>query len=167
MWYFDLKREAEKKETERRSHLLQKVERKESNKEFSFPLVFDEPAENFFDLKYDVLGSVMYTVHDFDSFVRRHKDVVIGGREHMRTIRRRYELFLELSKGKYPMKGNFIYDLKNRMPIYVKRSNTLFLNDLEVLYKMRLLHVFSEERFNEYMDVLHTVFEKRKKATAE
>ena len=65
------------------------------------------------------------------------------------------------------MRGNFIYDLKNKMPIYAKRSNTLFLNDLEVLYKMRLLHVFSEERFNEYMDVLHTVFAKHKKGTAE
>lgn len=157
----------EKKKAERHSRLLQKLEEKENNKEFTVPHVFDEPAENFFALKHAVLGSVMYTVHDFDSFVRRHKDVVIGSKEHTRTMRRRYELFLELSKGKYPMRGNFIYDLKNKMPIYAKRSNTLFLNDLEVLYKMRLLHVFSEERFNEYMDVLHTVFAKHKKGTAE
>ena len=65
------------------------------------------------------------------------------------------------------MKGNFIYDVKHKMPIYAKRSNTIFLNDLEALYKMRLLHVFSEERFNEYLDAFHTVFEKHKKRTAE
>lgn len=162
-----LERMANRKEELRRSRLLQKIECKHDNKEFKYPLVFDEPFEHLAELRYGVLGSVMYTVHNFDSFVQRHKDVIIGGREHITTIRRRYALFLELSKGKYPMKGNFIYDLKNKMPIYAKRSNTLFINDLEVLYKMRLLHVFSEERFDEYMNALHAVFEKYKKTTAE
>lgn len=156
-------RMADIKENLRRSRLFQKIEWKHSNREFSCPFVFDEPFEHLADLQYGVLGSVMYTVHDFDSFVRRHKDVIIGGRENITTIRRRYELFLELSKGKYPMKGNFIYDVKNKMPIYAKRSNTLFINDLEMLYKMRLLHVFSEERFNEYLDALHVVFDRHKK----
>lgn len=158
-----LERIAERKETVRRSRLLQKIELKDCNREFSCPLVFDEPFEHLAEFKYGFLGSVMYTVHDFDSFVRRHKDVIIGGREHITTMRRRYELFLELSKGKYPMKGNLIYELKDKMPIYAKRSNTLFMNDLEVLYKMRLLHVFSEERFNEYMDMMHTIFARHKK----
>ena len=161
-----LERMADRKEDLRRSRLFQKIEWKHSNREFSYPFVFDEPFEHLADLQYRVLGAVMYTVHDFDSFVRRHKDVIIGGREHITTIRRRYELFLELSKGKCPMKDNFIYDVKNKMPIYAKRSNTLFLDDLEVLYKMRLLHIFSEKRFNEYMDALHVVFDKDKKTTA-
>ena len=162
-----LERMADRKEVLRRSRLLQKIEWKHSNNEFSYPLAFDEQFEHLADFQYGVLGSVMYTVHNFDSFVRRHKDVIIGGREHITTIRRQYELFRELSKGKYPMKGNLIYDLKNKMPIYARRSNTVFINDLEVLYKMRLLHVFSEERFNEYLDALHMVFEKHKKITVE
>ena len=88
----------DRKELLRRSRLLQKIDWKHSNKEFSYPFVFDEPFEHLAHFQYGVLGSVMYTVHDFDSFVRRHKDVMIGGREYITTIRRRYELFLELSK---------------------------------------------------------------------
>lgn len=148
--------------SEKRFHrTLAKLERKNKDKEIYAPLVFDEPAENFWTAQHDAENPVMYTVNNYESFVRRYKDVMIS-RDHVTTIRRRYELFCELSKGKFKTKGNWIYELKNRMPIYAKRKNAQFLEDLEVLYKMRLLHIFSEERFNEYIEALKIVFNERR-----
>ena len=129
------------------------------------PFAYNEPKSNFWcALHRSGHKAVMYTVNDFSSFLQHYKYVMPYSTDKKPTLQRRYELYLALSKVQSCIYGNHLYGLKKILPAYAKKKNKVFEEDLIVLYKLRLLHIFSEELYDKYFADLSSKFNANKKA---